>query len=301
MKKYIFYPWAIILLFILNFSCKENDSITKQNRLSYKKENQNDTIVTESGIFLISPNNREIDSLKTVLGEDFYTIADDSNYYISEIESFLKEKIIFTKNSKINFKNENYLFEKKSSKYSWLIIKYELGNKPQIYSLVDFYSKLNSNNSASNSYINNIEKYLKDPNFFSESFDINGDGKEDKIFSNKPNTGSDLLIYFYENNEYKLKLKSTNFSQDGGNQVSKILKNQNGFSIITDFPQGTDSYTYEIKFKDNNFIIEKVVHQLESWQNNQSKKIEFFPSINLKKTTDEIFNELIKKEESVSN
>ena len=106
-------------------------------------------------------------------------------------------------------------------------------------------------------------------------------------------------------NQYVLKLKSTNLSQDGGNQVTEIKENDGGFSIKTSFPQGTDEYTYFIKYENNDFIVKKVIHELSSWQEdgNKVKVCEFRPQVNMQKSTDEIFRKLIdgeKKAECVT-
>jgi hypothetical protein len=300
MKKLNNIAIGVLFLLFLSVSCKKNDMGSRIVTKSIQETpNYNDTIIFNTGIFLLSPNLSEIDSLKKVMGEDnFYTVADDSNFYISKIYSQSNEKITPIKFDKINFKKENYLFSKKSIKYNWLIIDYKVGSKPQIYSLVDFLDKLAKKKSSSTANTSNIDAYLNNVDFLNYSFDVNGDGKEDKIFSNKPNTGDDLLVYFYENNGYVLKLKTTNLSQDGGNQVSQIKKNNNGFSIATIFPQGTDNYTYFITYNNDNFILNKVIHELSSWQedSNKVRVCEFQPQINLLQSTNEIFTKLTNEE-----
>ena len=300
MRKFCNKIIGILLVFSVIISCKKDINSSKLIKTDKElKTNKNDTIIINNGIYLLSPMLIEIDSIKKVMGEEnFYTAADDSNYYISEIESRLKNKMTSLKYVKINFKNENYIFEKKTNKNKWLILDYKLGNKPEIYTLIDFYSHLNEKNSSTKTSTNELNEYSNNPDFESLSFDINGDGKEDKIFSNKPNTGDNLIIYFYQNNEYILKLKTINFSQDGGNQVTEIMKNGNGFSVQTDFPQGTDSYTYFISYINDNFIINKVIHKLSSSQDDSTKiKVcDFQPQINLNKSVDEIFTKLVDAE-----
>ncbi|WP_370900698.1 hypothetical protein [Chryseobacterium gossypii] len=144
--------------------------------------------------------------------------------------------------------------------------------------------------------ITNMDSYLKNDDFFSISFDINGDGKDDKVFSNKPNTGDSLLVFFNDNNGYALKLKSTNFSQDGGNQISEIKKNGNGFSVETDFPKGTNKYIYFVSYQNNNFIVSKVIHEVESWQDNKAQICTFHPGVSLQRSNDEIFSALVDSE-----
>ena len=198
-----------LLLLFLVISCKQNDS-DKQVVKNVQEEvkTHNDTIIINTGIYLLSPNEREIDSLKKVMGEDnFYTVADDSNFYISKIYSQLNDKIKSIKFDKINFKNENYLFSKKENKNNWLVIDYKVDSKPQIYSLVDFNSKLNEEKTSTLQNTSDFNSYLNNEDFLNMSFDINRDGKEDKIFSNKPNTGDNLVIYFYEKKSVCVKIE----------------------------------------------------------------------------------------------
>lgn len=294
----------IILIVLISYSfiisCKKSEVVSKKVLPTKQvNKNYNDTIITNSGAYLLLPSQVEIDSLKKIMGEDnFYTTADDSNYYISEIHSRLKDKMINLKYDKINFRNENYIFDKKTNKNAWLILDYKSGSKPKIYSLVDFYMNLNEKNSTTTINSTNLNEYMNNPDYQSLSFDVNGDGEDDKIFSNKPNTGDNLIIYFSQNNEYVLKLKSTNFSQDGGNQVTEIKKNDTGFTIQTDFPQGTDNYTYFINYASDNFIVSKVTHKLSSWQNDAAKMkvCDFRPQINLNIPVDEIFSKLVEAE-----
>ncbi|WP_395077652.1 hypothetical protein [Flavobacterium sp.] len=289
---------GVFLISILITSCKKNEQTSQISTSTEKAQIINDTIIVSTGIYLLSPNENEIDSLKKTMGDDnFYTVADDSNFYTSKIYSQPNTKIIPVKFDKINFKNENYLFNKKSNKNNWLILDYKVGSKPQIYSLVDFYLKLSEQNSSNTANTSDLDSFLNNEDFLNFSFDINGDGKDDKIFSSKPNTGDSLVVYFYENNGYILKLKTTNFSQDGGNQISEIKKKENGFSIVTEFPQGTDKYTYFINYSNNNFIVNSVTHQIDSSEDNSKLKIcEFQTQINLQKSTDEIFSKLIDAE-----
>ncbi len=293
---------GILSLFVLNISCQKN-SVSATATLPKEVQSDNDTIIEKSGIYLISPDLKDIDSIKKVIGEDrFYTVADDANFYISKISSVLKDKLPTLKYRKIDFKNENFVFDKSKYQNNWLIVDYKSGNKPEIYSLVDFYSQQNKseNSQLSLKKASDIEFYQNNKDFITITFDINNDGKEDKIFSNKPNTGDSLRVYFYENEGYVLKLKSINFSQDGGNQVSQIKKNGKGFSVVTNFPKGTDRYNYFISFENNNFTVNKVIHEMSSWQenDNETKICEFHPKIDLQKSSDQIFNQLIAAEKN---
>lgn len=300
MKQTKYFFIGILSIIVLNISCqKKSVSVAATPSKGFNLDS--DTIIEKSGIYLLAPNQKEIDSLKKAIGEEqFYTVADDANFYISKISSGLTDKLPTLNYRKINFKNENFVVDKRKYQNNWLIVDYKQGIKPEIYSLIDFYSHQNKseNRSLNSENLSDIELYEKNSDFTLMTFDINNDGKEDKIFSNKPNTGDSLRIYFYENNQYVLKLKSINFSQDGGNQVSQIKKESKGFSIVTNFPTATDRYQYFVNYENNSFMVNKVIHETSSWQNNENKiKVcEFYPEINLQKSSDQIFNQLIKVE-----
>ncbi len=265
MTKLNYILLGLVLFAVLNISWKENlpSKLSSTEQITFNSKNKSDTIITRTGIYLLNPSQKEIDSLKKTIGEDnFYTVADDSNFYISKISSLLKGKMIDVENQNINFKKEKYLFKKKENKNSWTIIEYKEGTKPQIYSLVEFYNKLSNSATSKN---DEIESYLKNADYFNVSFDINGDNKDDKIISNKANTGDNLLVYFFEKGEYKLQLKSINFSQDGGNQISEIKKTNKGFVIKTNFPdRGFLECEYYIEYKENQWVLTNTIYKTKS-------------------------------------
>lgn len=288
-----------ILLLILFTSCKKNVDFSKTNAAINAKETCKEQVISASGYFLVTPDNVEIDSLKNAMGENFFTIADDSNYYIAEINESLKNSLQKIDADCINFKNEKYTLNKKNEKLNWYIIDYKQGEKPKIVSLVDFYQKISQKQAFADSDPSNqiIDKLNKSKTLNAFTFDINGDGKEDKIFSNKPNTGDSLLIFFKTDKDYKLVLETTNFSQDGGHQFSTIKKNGKGFSVKTDFPDGADDYLYNISYIEDQFILNKVIHHLQSWQNKTSQQCDFNTNINLKNSKDEIWKKLVNYED----
>lgn len=121
--------------------------------------------------------------------------------------------------------------------------------------------------------ISNIDKYINDSKYFIKTFDINNDGINDKIISSKPYEGDDLFVFFGDkNSNYKLMLKTFNFSQDGGNQISDIKKTNIGFEIITKFPDRGDSKcNYYIINNNQSFILKKIKNEYYSWQNKYTK------------------------------
>ncbi|MDR6516571.1 hypothetical protein [Chryseobacterium camelliae] len=291
---------GVFSLFTLAISCKKN-TITAKTAAAPETVQKvmgsiQDTLVNNSGIYILYPGEKETDSLKKAMGEDvFYTVADDSNYYMAEISGRLKEKAVYTHHKTIRFPKEKFVFSKKDQKNNWLVIEYREGSRPLVFSLVDYYNRLDGGTQKTASSSSAIDAYMKNDELSMTSLDINGDGKEDKIFSNKPGTGDGLFVFFQQDNGYALQLQSTNFSQDGGNQVSGIKKEDNGFSVTTDFPKGTDRYTYFIRYN-KNFVIDKVVHEIDSWQDKKKQVCTFSPKIILPKPTDDIFSQLIESE-----
>ncbi|WP_294270150.1 hypothetical protein [uncultured Chryseobacterium sp.] len=295
---------GVFSLLTLIVSCKKNTVAAKTSAepeaVQKVMGNVQDTLVNNSGIYILYPGEKEADSLKKAMGEEpFYTVADDGNYYMSEISGRLKEKAFYTDHKTIRFPKEKFVFNKKDQKNNWLIIEYREGSQPLVFSLVDYYNRLDDGTQKTASSSSAIDSYMKNNELSMITLDINGDGKEDKIFSNKPGTGDGLFVFFQQGNGYTLQLQSTNFSQDGGNQVSGIKKEGNGFSVTTDFPKGTDRYTYFIRYN-KNFVIDKVVHEVDSWQDKKVQICTFNPKIILPKPTDEIFSELIESEKKAN-
>ncbi len=82
-----------IFILCLIFSCKKNIYALHETPTKNPIDCKDEKIITNSGFYLLSPNTAEIDSLKNVWGEDsFFTIADDINFYIAEINNLLSPK-----------------------------------------------------------------------------------------------------------------------------------------------------------------------------------------------------------------
>ena len=120
---------------------------------------------------------------------------------------------------------------------------------------------LNSKDDSFNQYKNNNEYFIK-------SFDINKDGIEDKIVSSKPYQGEDLIVFFGDNERnFKMSLKTSNFSEDGGNIIKDILPipNAEGLEVKTFFP---DRGFYEeenyIIYSNNSWILKNTIYKVMS-------------------------------------
>ncbi|MBN3581921.1 hypothetical protein JYB64_05940 [Algoriphagus aestuarii] len=108
----------------------------------------------------------------------------------------------------------------------------------------------------------NVEHY------FIRDIDINNDKILDKIVSADPYQGDELFLFIKKGGEYQFALKTTNFSQDGGNQIVDVVAEEGGFYVKTAFPgRGFFEANYHIIFKDNSWILTNTIYKTKS--NNQ--------------------------------
>jgi hypothetical protein len=112
--------------------------------------------ITKSGVYYYTPNFKKIDSLKKDMGEkNFYVIADDNSAYFSEISQKIGNNLIKLKSRNVYFENENFNLNIDSLKNNWGIVEYTKGNKPVIYSFVDYNLLLRDRNENGNQLKNN--------------------------------------------------------------------------------------------------------------------------------------------------
>lgn len=266
----------VILYFLIAsclFSCKKIEKKSFQNINAHEKR---DTIVNNSAIFLLTPDDIEIKEIKTKQGEDnFYTIADDANYYISEIRSISPQKLSKTHYKNINFIKEDFVFKKNGYNDKWLIIDYSKGNKPKVYSLVDYYMLLNDGEKNNDSF----SYYEKNDNYFIRDIDINKDGFKDKVVSSKRNMGDDLIFFLgNEKSKYQFALKTYNFSQDGGFVIDDIKpltnKSTNEVLYITTYFDGSDGaqQVNYIAYENNKWKLTRSVYITSDWRSDVNKE-----------------------------
>ncbi|MCD0455562.1 hypothetical protein LPB85_08875 [Chryseobacterium sp. LC2016-27] len=136
----------------------------------------------------------------------------------------------------------------------------------------------------------NLNQYTNNTNYFIKAFDVNKDGIKDRIVSHNRYLGDELLLFLGDKSDnYNLALKSTNFSEDGGNQITDIKETKEGFEIITQFPdRGYLQNTYWVSSTNNKFILKKIQSESESWQNGYTEKCSQNINVDLKKTITEL-------------
>lgn len=142
----------------------------------------------------------------------------------------------------------------------------------------------------------NFNQYSNNANYFIKTFDVNKDGIKDKIVSHNRYSGDELLIFLGDkNNNYIFTLKSTNFSEDGGNQVTDIKELNDGYEIVTQFPdRGYLEKSYLVSGKNNQFVLRKIKTESDSWQDNYRENCVQDINFNLKKSTKELYETISK-------
>ncbi|MBM7421451.1 MULTISPECIES: hypothetical protein [Chryseobacterium] len=135
-----------------------------------------------------------------------------------------------------------------------------------------------------------LNQYTNNTNYFIKTFDVNKDGIKDKIVSHNRYLGDELLLFLGDKRgNYNWALKSTNFSEDGGNQISDIKETKEGFEIITQFPdRGYLQNTYWVSGINNKFILTKIQSESESWQDGYTEKCSQNINVDLKKSITEL-------------
>lgn len=142
----------------------------------------------------------------------------------------------------------------------------------------------------------NFSQYINNKDYFIKTFDVNKDGVTDKIVSQNRFMGDEILVFLGDkSNNYNLALKSTNFSEDGGNQITDIKETSEGYEIITQFPdRGYVQNSYFVSGKGNQFVLKKIKTESDSWQNNYRENCVQDINFNLKKSLQELYETISK-------
>ncbi len=204
-----------------------------------------------------------------------------------EVSEFVKGTFSFDENSK-----NVYIHSSPSKKLK--LNKIEQNQDEKFNNIKEDIRLLNGKVEEKNSI--SINKYLNNNQYLVKTFDINKDGFPDKIISSKPYEGEDLFIFLGDNSSnYKFVLKTTNFSQDGGNQISDIKQTKDGFILITAFPDRGDSRNnYYISNSNESFILKKIEQESYSWQDGYTETCIQNFNFDLKNTLESLSNTIAK-------
>lgn len=201
-----------------------------------------------------------------------------------EVSEFLKGTFSFDENSKVVYIHP-YNYKKLK------LNKIDDNQKEKFDNIQEDFDLLSNEEKEGKSA--SINKYLNNNQYFIETFDVNGDGNVDKIISSKPYEGDDLLIFLGDNvSNYKFALKTTNFSQDGGNQIYDIKQTKGGFMLATTFPdKGYSIANYYMSVSNGTtFILKKIEEKSYFWQDGYTEICVQNFNFNLKNNLDSLFN-----------
>lgn len=204
-----------------------------------------------------------------------------------EVSEFVKGTFSFDENSK-----NVYIHSSSSKKLK--LNKIEQDQDEKFNNIQEDINLLKGKTEEKNSI--SINKYLNNNQYLIKTFDINKDGFSDKIISSKPYEGEDLFIFLGDNNSnYKFVLKTTNFSQDGGNQISDIKQTKDGLILVTAFPDRGDSRSnYYISSSKESFILKKIEQESYSWQDGYTETCIQNFNFDLKNTLESLSNTIAK-------
>jgi hypothetical protein len=137
----------LIVLILIFFFCGCTGKVTgnlESNKIQNVISKHDSIVLDKDTVILVSPSIRTIDSLKTKLGDDFYTVADDANYYCSNVIDYLdsinKKFKSISDSIKIFYRNKNNKLIKINPNPSyWSAILYKSSTKSyEIVAYVDF-------------------------------------------------------------------------------------------------------------------------------------------------------------------
>ena len=298
----------LLSLSLLIFSCKnENNNATTENSENKKINSQTlDINLNENCVIFISPSSKKIEEMKKKLGDDFYTIADDINFYSANASEFLDslkikhieadERAILTFND-----NNNKLtkIENVNNKNDWYAVLYNENDKKfKITDLVDFntnyksFFKINTQTSfktVSEIVSNMSDKYTKIKEI---KCDLNKDNFEDEILVFEPkqiSSGSDnielmdspVLVLINDGNNKFVYFKNLNIIQTSNTTCpsdgfGNIVVKDNYFTVEQNTCGGwyfADEYiTFKYDLETKQIIFHKFSQSLTD-RNNPEKEI----------------------------
>ena len=119
-----------------------------------------------------------------------------------------------------------------------------------------------------------VNYYSDNDEYIELNVDLNRDQKKDKVFSHKKNKGNELIFFINEKGNFKLSLKSINFTEDGGRilkSIEAITDNNNVLKINTYYPNGeTNEASYYISYE-TDWYLSRVVYITSNWKENSLK------------------------------
>lgn len=193
----------LLIIFTLIFSCKKDNENIKRIVDTKISKSTKSIILDQNCIIFISPSSNKIEAMKKSKGEDFFTMADDANFYYSNAIQFLdslnRNYMNKNENETLLFKDSNNTLVKIKNNdegNAWYAILYDNDNKKyKVTGLLSFseeFKKFYNINSQTNEIVKtfedfNLEKKGKYSIIKEITCDLNKDNIQDKIVVYKNN------------------------------------------------------------------------------------------------------------------
>lgn len=131
------YAIVYFLFCLSTFGCQSNTKkvVIKTTAHAIVSKTNYDTLITAPCAVLVYPTLKKIDSMKKKDGEDFYTIADDNQFYmggsISYLDSVKVKQIVKDSKGILAFRtNTGQIFKTRLDTLYWDIILFNGKDKP---------------------------------------------------------------------------------------------------------------------------------------------------------------------------
>lgn len=269
----------IFLCSILVIGCKKEQSLSAKTITNRGIAKDTIKVADKNQVIFINASLPFIDSLKNSYKnkDDFYTIADDANFYTAEAGRYVIKNMTDT----ININNNKILKIGKNifplSKYKpWTLLLYKKGQK-QLHSIfpIDIEKEFNSYYSMNEKkQSNTIEQILSKNKFnsldilFKNEYDFNDDGFKDYIIilQNPDKNKRTIMLIENKNNKYFLVFANNSAipCEDCGNGAESFYnyKIENIFlKFDSSYKSNDDIYKLHFEFKNekNSYLLNKVI------------------------------------------
>lgn len=269
----------IIVLIIYSFlllACKKENQFSSKNLASDKVLIDTVRIENKNVVIFIAPTSIYIDSLKNSYNnkDDFYTIADDANFYTAEAGNYIREQNVDTINitNRIVLKiGQKVINASKYKPWTLLLYKKEGSEIKNIYPIdiekyfSDYYSKnVPSNNESLEDFLSN-RKYNTSNILFENKYDFNNGSQECIVILNKDDNIKTLIVIKKARNTYALLFANDNAipCEQCGNGAQSFYDyevKKDSLLFSSSYKSNEDIFKIDFKFKNNNnsFFLDEV-------------------------------------------
>ncbi|WP_319381729.1 hypothetical protein [Thiomicrorhabdus sp.] len=193
--------------------------------------------------------------------------ADAANYFQDKALAYIKDEHRYHLINEVEYLDAKsvlfFLFDGPHPKFD-KTFTHSLNNDKMhiVYDL--FANEFTGWDKSLNSINEDFSYYVDNENYFIREIDVNNDYAMDKIVSAKPYQADDLLVFINSDGVYRFAFKTTNFSQDGGQQIVDVIAEKDGFYIHTRFPdRGLNEAYHHIAFTDGKLILTNTVFKFQ--------------------------------------